>query len=110
MAKRRNQRRKAMTYKLPEPLYFVTRNHADHPLHPIYNPYYTADQMQAAHAAGRKEALEEAAKDGMVLVPLVPTYQMMAKALVACPVFGLSINAMYPMYEAIVKEAIRSMK
>jgi hypothetical protein len=48
-----------MTYKLPEPLYFVTRNHADHPLHPIYNPYYTAEQIQAAHAAGRDSMTAE---------------------------------------------------
>jgi hypothetical protein len=105
-----------MTYKLPEPDIYVSDigsawGAKQNPeLAETHFPFFTADQMQTAHAAGRKEALEEAAKDGMVLVPLVPTYQMMAKALVACPVFGLSINAMYPVYEAIVKEAIRSMK
>jgi hypothetical protein len=39
------------------------------------------------------------------LVPINPTYQMMANALVACPVFGLSINAMYPMYTAMLAAA-----
>lgn len=39
------------------------------------------------------------------LVPINPTYQMMAHALVACPVVGLSINAMYPMYAAMLAAA-----
>jgi len=43
--------------------------------------------------------------DGWKLVPVEPTYQMAAQALVSCPVFGLSINAVYPMYEAMLAAA-----
>jgi hypothetical protein len=49
-----------MTYELPEPQYFVTHDYADRP---TFNPHYSAEQMQDAHAAGRKEALEDAAKE-----------------------------------------------
>ena len=42
------------------------------------------------------------APDGMVLVPVEPTYQMMAQALVACPAIGLSINAIPAMYRAML--------
>ena len=35
------------------------------------------------------------------LMPFPPTYQMLAQALVNCPVFGLSINAMPIIYEAM---------
>ena len=45
--------------ELPEPNYYATFT-ADSSI--IYNPYYTADQMQAYGEACRKAALEEAAK------------------------------------------------
>ena len=54
--------------------------------------------LKQAKQAGRDEVL----RDGYVIVPAVPTYQMCAQALVACPVFGLSINAIPTMYEAMI--------
>jgi hypothetical protein len=41
--------------------------------------------------------------EGMMLVPVEPTYQMCAQALVECPVMGLSINAIPTMYKAMLK-------
>jgi hypothetical protein len=51
-----------MTFELPEPAFPDCCIGTDSTMRDVRIDCYTADQIQAAHAAGRKEALEDAAK------------------------------------------------
>lgn len=65
--------------------------------------YFTVANLEKFAKEYHNKICSDLNVDGWVSVPIEPTYQMCAKGLVACPVFGLHINAMPHIYKAMIQ-------